>query len=111
VTGRPINPLTGNDANNDGIFTDRPTVNGVHLARDSFRQPSFYTVSLRLSKTFTVGPLGLQVFGECYNCTNTGNKFATNNTYGTAQTPSATFAAATGVGTPRTFQLAARVDF
>jgi hypothetical protein len=111
-TGSPFNPTTGNDANNDTVTTgDRPTINGVHLARNSYRQPSFYTVSLRLSKTFAVGPVALEVFGECFNCTNTGNKSVLNSTYGTGQAPSATFGIPNGVGTPRTFQLAARVDF
>ena len=43
ATGSPYTALAGRDVNNDGISgTDRPTVNGVHFDRNSFRQPDFY---------------------------------------------------------------------
>jgi hypothetical protein len=111
-TGSPFNPTTNVDLNGDGEpSTDRPTVNGVHLARNSFRQPSFYSLSLRLGKEFRIGPGNLAVFGECFNCTNTGNRFVTNTIYGINQTPGLAFGKDVGVGTPRTVQLAARYDF
>lgn len=113
TTGSPYTAVTGNDANLDGFRNDRPTVNGEHFARNSFRQPDFYNVAFRLSKSFDIGPGALSVFGECFNCTNTGNRFFTGNafTYGTGQTPLAAFSVTNGVGTPRTFQFAARYDF
>jgi outer membrane receptor for ferrienterochelin and colicin len=112
ITGSPYNATTGSDINNDAEpGTDRPTVNGVHFARNSFRQPDFYSLDMRLSKSFGIGPGDLSLFAECFNCSNTSNRFVTNTTWGTGQTPNATFGLETGVGTPRTFQLAVRYDF
>jgi hypothetical protein len=119
TTGSPYTATTGADENRDGFFNDRPTINGVHFARNSFRQPDFYQLDFRLAKTFyigsfgpTIGPVGLTALVECFNCTNTGNRFVTNFTWGTAQTPSSTFGIANGVTTlPRTLQFAGRIDF
>ena len=104
--------MTGGDENRDGFFNDRPTVNGVHFARNQFRQPKFSQFDFRLAKTFNVGPVGLTALAECFNCTNNKNSFVTNFTWGTGQTPSSTFGIANGVNTlPRTLQFAGRVDF
>ena len=55
--GSPINPTVGSDINLDGQSgTDRPTVGGVHFGRNSFNQPPFKTLDLRLSKEFGLGP-------------------------------------------------------
>jgi hypothetical protein len=111
-TGSPYTAVTGVDENRDGFFNDRPTINGVHFARNSFRQPKFSQVDFRLAKTFTVGPVGLTALAECFNCTNNKNPFVTNFTWGTGQTPNSTFGVANGVNTlPRTLQFAGRVDF
>ncbi|HEX3129670.1 MAG TPA: TonB-dependent receptor [Thermoanaerobaculia bacterium] len=111
-TGSPYNATVGADLNNDGeSTTDRPTVNGVHFERNRFRQPDFYSLDMRLSKSFGVGPGDISLFAECFNCSNASNRFVTNTVWGTGQTPNATFGLETGVGTPRTFQLAVRYDF
>src|SRR5262249_5095127 len=102
---------TGTDENRDGFFNDRPTISGVHFARNSFRQPTFYQLDFRLAKTFPIGPVGLTGIVECFNCTNTGNKTVLNMVWGTGQTAPG-FGTPTGVTTlPRTLQFAARVDF
>jgi hypothetical protein len=112
LTGSPYNATVGADINNDGEpSTDRPTVNGVHFARNSFRQPDFYSLDMRLSKSFNVGPGDISLFAECFNCSDASNRFVTNTVWGTGQAPNATFGQETGVGTPRTFQLAVRYDF
>jgi hypothetical protein len=112
ITGSPYNATVGADINNDGeTSTDRPTVNGVHFERNSFRQPDFYSLDMRLSKSFEIGPGDISVFAECFNCSNASNRFVTNTIWGTGQTPNSTFGLETGVGTPRTFQLALRYDF
>jgi hypothetical protein len=111
-TGSPYTAFVNVDLNNDGVReTDRPTVNGNHFERNSFRQPDFYSLDLRLSKGFDIGPGDLQIFAECYNCSDAANRFVLNTTWGTGQTPNAGFGDETGVGTPRTFQLGARFDF
>lgn len=116
-TGQPFTATVNSDLNNDGVSaTDRPTVNGVHFGRNTFRQPDFYTLDLRLSKGFNIGPGDLDLFVECFNCTDHANRFiSTNNQiWGLDQTPRATFgvedALATGF-TPRTLQLGLRYDF
>jgi hypothetical protein len=66
---------------------------------------------MRVSKSFDIGPGDLSLFAECFNCSDAANRFVTNTVWGTGQTPNATFGQETGVGTPRTFQLAVRYDF
>jgi hypothetical protein len=112
-TGSPYNATIGADVNGDGQSgTDRPTVNGVHFDRNSFRQPDFYSLDLRLSKSFRIWTGDLSIFADCFNCTNAANRFTTNTTWGTAQTPRADFGVRNNVTTtPRTIQLAARYDF
>jgi outer membrane receptor protein involved in Fe transport len=111
-TGRPFNAFAGADLNNDGEgTTDRPTVDGVHFTRNAFRQPSYYALDLRLGKVFTLGPGGLELAVDCYNCLDSPNRFVTNTTWGTGQVQNATFGLKSGVGIPRFFQLSARYDF
>lgn len=112
-TGRPFTATTNRDDNNDGeSTTDRPTVGGVHFERNSFRQPDFYNLDLRVSKEFQLGPGAISVAADCFNCTDAANSFVSNTTWGTLQTPAATFGKETGVSTsPRTIQLSVRYDF
>lgn len=110
ATGSPFNPILNSDVNNDGNSgTDRPTVNGVHLGRNSERQPDFWTLDLRLSKDFNIGPGDLALFAECFNCTDRTNTGISNNNqifgrdnYGDEDT---------FVGIPRTIQIGVRYDF
>jgi len=135
ATGAPYTPRTNFDFNNDGQSgTDRPTLgcvavgatgidcsNGSHLGRNSFRQPSFYTFDVRLQKAFHIGPGDFGVAVDCFNCTNTGNKFVSQTTFGRVprrdangpivETPNAGFGVANNPGTPRTLQVSARFDF
>ncbi|HEY2289990.1 MAG TPA: TonB-dependent receptor [Thermoanaerobaculia bacterium] len=120
ITGSPYTGLAGRDLNLDGNSgTDRPTVDGVHFDRNSFRQPDFYELDLRLSKGFKIWEGNLQLFAECYNCSNAANRFVTaaNQTYGANPslgvnpTRNGNFGVEDGVGTPRYFQLGIRFDF
>jgi hypothetical protein len=119
-TGSPYTAIANTDLNSDGISdTDRPTVNGVHFGRNTFRQPDFFSLDLRLAKDFNVGPGQLSAFVECFNCSNAANRFvpgsdgllARVSVYGVGPQPAASFGRTTGVGTPRTLQLALRYDF
>ncbi len=131
ATGLPYTPRSNFDFNNDGQSgTDRPTLgctpvgstfdctNGAHLGRNSFRQPSTYAVDVRLQKAFRIGPGDFGLAVDCFNCTNTGNKFVSQTTYGRipvstnpSETPNAGFGNANNPGTPRTLQVSARYDF
>lgn len=111
-TGSPYNATVNSDVNNDGeSTTDRPTVGGVHFERNSFRQPDFTSLDLRIAKDFKLGPGSLSVFAECFNCSDAENRSVINTVWGTGQTPNATFGLKNSGGTPRTIQLAARYDF
>ena len=95
--------------------------NGTHLGRNSYRQPSFYSFDFRLQKAFRIGPGDLGLAVDCFNCTNTGNKFVSQTTFGAVprrasggpiiETSNAGFANANNPGTPRTMQFSARYDF
>jgi carboxypeptidase family protein/TonB-dependent receptor-like protein len=121
ATGSPYTPRANIDLNNDGESgTDRPTVNGVHLGRNSERQPDFWTIDLRLSKKFTLGPGDLAVFAECFNCSDRETRFVSSNNQiigAPPSTPTNPFPRPTFgveddfVRNPRTVQLGLRFDF
>jgi hypothetical protein len=118
ATGSPYTPRANIDLNNDGESgTDRPTVNGVHLGRNSERQPDFWTIDMRLSKKFGFGTGDLAVFAECFNCTDreTGVISSNNQIIGSPTAPPfprTTFGVEDDfVRNPRTFQLGLRYDF
>lgn len=114
-TGSTRNPIANSDLNQDNVSgTDRPTnpANGNHFDRNSYRQPNFRSLNLRVSKAVRIGPGDLTGLVECFNCTNSANPFYLSNVWGTnGAAPASTFTNLNGVGTPRTFQLAARYDF
>jgi outer membrane receptor for ferrienterochelin and colicin len=113
-TGSTRNPIINQDVNGDGVSgTDRPTntSTGNHFDRNSYRQPNFRSLNLRLSKAFRIGPGDLTGLIECFNCSNSPNRSYPSSIWGTGQTPALTFTSLTGVGTPRTFQIAGRYDF
>ncbi len=88
----------------------------MNLGRNSERQPNFFTLDMRLNKSFRIGPVDLSLFGECFNCTNKANRFISGNDqiWGTAQTPRSTFGVVDALNSayvPRTFQLGARIEF
>ncbi len=112
ATGTPYTAFANSDFNNDGDrFTDRPTVDGVHFDRSTFRQPDFWTVDLRVAKRIKLGPGDISVIAECFNVTDEQYYNVTNTTWGTGSTPSTSFGTKTYSGTPRTYQLALRYDF
>jgi len=112
LTGSPYNPTTSSDANADGNFTDRPTIDGDHFARNTYRYENFAVLDLRLQKQFALGPGDVAVIVQCLNCTNNSNRGVGNTTWGNLQTPAATFGKANLVTIyPRTIELALRYDF
>lgn len=112
ITGAPFSATTQSDANRDGFTNDRPTINGVHQERNSFRFPDFSSLDLRLQKAFKIGPTKLALMADCFNCTNNANRGISNTIWGNAQTPAASFGVVNTVtGFPRTFQLGVRLDF
>ena len=121
-----FNPILGSDVNGDTVNnTDRPTIGcatptacqageGTHFARNSFHNPELHYLDLRLGKYFGIGGAKLNIFAECFNCTNAANwSGPVNQVWSTANsnTPQASFGKFLTVGDPRTIQVAARIDF
>jgi hypothetical protein len=99
--------------------TDRPTVDGVHFDRNSFRNDDYWRLDLRLQKSFNLGPGEVSLIAECFNVTDEGYFYVSNTTWGTGQEPLSTFGLTSyGLGSlsfggiaPRTWQFAVRYDF
>ena len=52
ASGRPFNATVGSagDFNRDGQATDRPILDGVVMARNTYRNTAFYNVDLRVER-------------------------------------------------------------
>ncbi|MCS7181547.1 MAG: TonB-dependent receptor [Thermoanaerobaculum sp.] len=73
-SGFPFTPTDGRDLNNDTYTGDRAYWNGKRYGRNSFRQPYFRNVDLRLSKIFRFGAgMELEVIGEVFNLFDASN--------------------------------------
>jgi len=112
ATGQPYTAFAGADLNGDSDSgTDRPSPNGKHMPRNSFRQPDSWSLDLRLQKAFDIKGVKLSAIAECFNCTDREDWTVTNTIWGTGDTPLPTFGRKSYTGTPRTIQLAIRLDF
>lgn len=107
-TGAPFNAVLPNDANADGVFTDRPFVGGRTIGRNAFRQPHFFNWDLRVLKRFSVPRLTgkTELSFEMFNLTNASNFTTTNTTFGRP-----TFGALNVPGQPFQMQLGLRHRF
>ena len=104
----PFNILTGNDRNFDTNFNDRP----LGVGRNSGRAFSFASLDLRLSRRFRFRErFEMETILEAFNALNRSNLQLPNNTFGTGQTPLATFGRATAASDPRQLQLGLRFSF
>ena len=121
-TGTPFTPIIGfdtqNDANDDN---DRALINGHVVGRNSFRQPAFFDLDLRLLKAFRFSTAReIDLIAEAFNVTRATNlTFGPDaiGAYGTSAQPVATagqplFAPSTArFGGPRQVQLGMRLVF
>ncbi len=121
-TGAPYTAVIGfdtqNDANDDN---DRAIINGHIAGRNTFRQPSFFDLDLRLLKAFSfTSGREIELIAEVFNVTRASNlNFGPDSVslYGTPAQPVATagqplFAPSTArVGGPRQVQLGLRIVF
>lgn len=106
--GFRFNATTGQDANGDTIFNDRPSGQGYN----SFTLPGYFTLDLRLDRTVPIGGgRRLELILEGFNLTNRLNPTNVNRTWGPNATANATFNTPTAAETARQFQLAARLSF
>ncbi len=121
-TGVPYTPIIGFDTQNDANDeNDRAIINGKVVGRNSFRQPNFFDLDLRLVKAFKFGDgREIELIGETFNVTRAKNlNFGVDavSPFGTPAQPVATggqplFAPSTArFGGPRQVQLGMRVVF
>jgi hypothetical protein len=121
-TGAPYTPIIGFDTQNDANDeNDRAIIGGHVVGRNSFRQPSFFDLDVRLMKAFRFGNgREIELIAEAFNVTRARNlNFGPDavSPYGTAAQPVATagqplFAPSTArFGGPRQVQLGMRVVF
>lgn len=107
-SGRPIDPLTGFDANRSGAIplSSRP----LSFGRNSLRTGTDAQLDVRVLKFFKVGEHGkLDLVVESFNLLNHTNIVALNQFYGTEISPLPTFATPDKAGIPR--QLQVSIDF
>ncbi len=126
-SGFPFTATDGRDLNKDGYYRDRATweiAPGVykHYRRNTFRQPWFHNVDMRLTKNFKLaGDYELQLIFEMFNVFDSENWYTTNtqlvryewwnhnpatNTYLDPY-----FGKLNHSGSPRQFQIAAKIRF
>ena len=106
-SGVPFNGILRNDANNDGVFNDRPFKNGVSAPWNGYRQPRYFNWNLRLLKSIPIHESQkVETSIEFFNLTNASNFTTTNTSVGTP-----TFGVKNVPGTPFQMQLGARYRF
>ncbi len=109
-SGRPIDPLTGFDANRSGAFplSSRP----LGFGRNSLRTGTDAQLDLRVLKFFKVGEHGkLDFVVESFNLLNHTNVVALNQFYATEISPLPTFATPDKAGIPRQLQFSIDFEF
>jgi len=109
-SGRPINPLTGFDANRSGAspLSSRP----LGFRRNSLATPTQVQVDLRVLKFFKIGEHGkLDFVVESFNLLNHTNVVALNQFFGVASSPIPVFATTSNAGVPRQLQFSVDFEF
>jgi hypothetical protein len=95
--------------------TGRPIVNGAFIERNAGEGSDYFSLSLRLSRTFPIGK-SVRVEGqlEAFNLTNRVNNLTRIANFGTGAyptNPASNFNSITAVGDPRTLQFGVRLRF
>lgn len=117
-SGRPIDEVTGTDLNRDGNSgNDRVLApNGQVRRRNSQRSPAFYSLDVRLSKTFKLEKLSLELLLETFNLFGSDNltsQGTTNDGFSVVRrdTPAGTASLLNATGPPRQAQVGLRLRF
>jgi hypothetical protein len=109
-SGRPINPLTGFDANRSGAFplSSRP----LGFGRNSLVTPSQVQFDLRVLKFFKMREHGkLDFVVESFNLLNHTNVVALNQFFGPGNSPIPVFTTPNKAGIPRQLQFSIDFEF
>ena len=95
--------------------TGRPVVNGASIGRNTGVGNDFFSVSMRLSRTFAVGKsVRLEGQLEAFNLTNRVNNVTLQTNFGAGAyptNPSANYGQVLAVGDPRSLQFGVRLRF
>jgi hypothetical protein len=112
-SGEPVNPLVGRDLNGDRRLIERPFSNGTLLPRNSFREESFTSTDLSISKIIRLtDDQSLEGRFEVFNLFNALNPDSVTNTYGAnAENPLPEFLRINSVFPGRQFQVSVRYRF
>lgn len=121
-SGFPYTAVIGSDQQRDANDdNDQAIINGRIAGRNTFRQPSFFNLDLRLTKAFRfAGSREIQFLADVLNATRASNKNFGNDgisVFGTPAIPvdtagEALFAPSTArFGGPRQVQLGAKLSF
>ena len=119
-SGAPYSRLSSTDLNGDGAANanDRQFINGVDTGRNSYRQPNFSKLDLRVSKNIRLGQPIIEVALDLFNALNADNLFVSGPTSNSTTTGNQLFPNNPNVGvpdsilgTPLTAQLSVRVRF
>jgi hypothetical protein len=93
----------------------RPIVDGAFIPRNAGIGPDFFSVGMRLSRTFAFGGrTRFEALVEGFNLTNHTNVVTVQGNFGPGAypaSPAPNFGVATSVGDPRSFQLGVRARF
>jgi hypothetical protein len=82
-SGAPYSRLSSVDLNNDGApnANDRQFINGVDTGRNSYRQPNYSRLDLRISKSIRLGgERALELAADVFNALNAENLFVSGPT-------------------------------
>ena len=126
-SGAPYSRVSSVDLNNDGApnGNDRQFIDGKDTGRNSFRQPKYYRLDLRISKAVRFGGnRSVELAADIFNAFNAENLFVSGPTSNSATTGNQLFNGSgpgglnpnVGVpdsqyGTPRTAQISLRLKF
>lgn len=118
-SGKPWSPSANGDRNRDGYSrNDRPRHENedgtfTELPRNSERQPAYKKFDLRLSNSFHFSDVELEVIVEAFNVFNWDNRYvySSDMEYNESNPPGDTYGLAQGAGTPRQYQIGARIKF
>jgi len=93
----------------------RPIVNGQFIARNAGVGSDFFSLGLRVSRSFRIGgSVRAEGIAEAFNLTNRRNDLTRIGNFGSGtypDNPAPNFNQITAVGDPRTLQLAFRLHF
>ncbi|MCD4655663.1 TonB-dependent receptor, partial [bacterium] len=117
-SGKPWSPEASGDKNRDGYSrNDRPrdetSGEWVNLPRNSERHPAYKKLDLRLSNSFYIKDIELEIILEAFNVVNWDNWTVSysNMEYSESNPPGEDYGAADYPGTPRQYQIGARIKF